>query len=140
MVQSVTGKASLEIEAVGGASFDGKPLEFVAKLDSVQVASPILRRFSNMQIVRANESDEQAKKREDDKPISYRVQLLGVIPDLDKQVRGYTVVEGKGLTYEESDRQSVLIDAGFAQSARIQVGTQIRLLTRSFGQNATVIG
>jgi putative ABC transport system permease protein len=140
MVQSVTGKASLEIEAVGGASFDGKPLEFVAKLDSVQVASPILRRFSNMQVVRANESDEQAKKSEDDKPVSYRVQLLGVIPDLDKQVRGYTVVEGKGLTYEESDRQSVLIDAGFAQSARIQVGTKIRLLTRSFGQNATVIG
>lgn len=140
MVQSVTGKASLEIEAVGGASFDGKPLEFVAKLDSVQVASPILRRFSNMQVVRPADSDEQSKKNEDDKPVSYRVQLLGVIPDLDKQVRGYTVVEGKELTYEESDRQSVLIDAGFAQSARIQVGTQIRLLTRSFGQNATVIG
>lgn len=140
MVQSVTGKASLEIEAVGGASFDGKPLEFVAKLESVQVASPILRRFSNMQVVKSNATEDQALKDKDGKPVSYRVQLLGVIPDLDMQVRGYTVVEGKGLTYDESDRQSVLIDAGFAQSAKIQVGTQIRLLTRSFGQNATVIG
>ncbi|AMV32536.1 ABC transporter permease YtrF precursor [Pirellula sp. SH-Sr6A] len=144
MVQSVTGKASLEIEGVGGASFDGKPLEFVAKLDAVQVASPILRRFSNMQVVPAKEPGKEAEKSADSseskKPISYRVQLLGVMPDLDKQVRGYTVVEGKELTYEESDRQSVLIDAGFAQSAKIKVGSQLRLLTRSFGQNATVVG
>lgn len=144
MVQSVTGKASLEIEGVGGASFDGKPLEFVAKLDAVQVASPILRRFSNMQVLPAKEPGKEAEKSEDSseskKPISYRVQLLGVMPDLDKQVRGYTVVAGKELTYEDSDRQSVLIDAGFAQSAKIQVGSQLRLLTRSFGQNATVVG
>ena len=46
----VTGNASLEIEAVGGASFDGKPLEPVAKLPGVKIASPILRRYSNMTV------------------------------------------------------------------------------------------
>ena len=33
----------------------------------------------------------------------YRVQLLGVVPDLDRQVRSYTLVAGKDLGSESSD-------------------------------------
>ena len=56
MVRAVTGNASLEIEAVGGASFDGKPLEPVAKLPGVKIASPVLRRYSNMTVKRPQEN------------------------------------------------------------------------------------
>jgi putative ABC transport system permease protein len=140
MVQSVTGRASLEIEGIGGASMDGKPLEFVAGLEGVEVASPILRRFSNMQIVSGGDEKEPTADPERKVPKSFRVQLMGVIPELDRQVRGYTVLEGKELTNDASDKASILMDIGFAASARIQVGTQVKLLTRSFGQTATVIG
>ena len=46
MVRAVTGNASLEIEGAGSLSFDGKPLEPIASLPGVAVASPILRRYS----------------------------------------------------------------------------------------------
>jgi len=138
MVQSVTGKSALEVEGIGGASFDGKPLEFLASTPGVQVASPVLRRYSNMQVVQDGEPAEQQPSVS--RPTSFRVQLLGVIPDLDRKVRGYSIVEGRELTYESEDRESVLMDAGFAASARIKVGSTIKLLTRSFGQKATVVG
>jgi len=138
MVQSVTGKSALEVEGIGGASFDGKPLEFLATTSGVQVASPVLRRYSNMQVLQNEETAEQQASAT--RPTSFRVQLLGVVPDLDRKVRGYSVVEGRELTYESEDRESVLMDAGFAASARIKVGSTIKLLTRSFGQKATVVG
>lgn len=169
MVKSVTGAASLEIEGVGGSSFDAKPLEYVAKLPEVAVASPVIRRFANLKDIRrpkskvvvegtpqtevagvsssgdpATESDakpageESAAAKNPFKPV--RVQLMGVIPELDSQVRSYKIVEGRELSYSDEDRNSVLIDAGFAQAANIQLGDQLTFLTRSFGQDATVIG
>ena len=141
MVRAVTGNASLEIEAVGGASFEGKPLEPVAKLAGVKIASPILRRYSNMKIkkpVDASSSFDSNKAETD--TARYRVQLLGVVPESDRQVRSYALVAGKDLEDESTDAASVLMDAGFAESANVSIGTSVAFETRSGTQVAQVVG
>ncbi len=144
MVRAVTGNASLEIEAVGGASFDGKPLEPVARLKGVKIASPILRRYSNMTVKKPIENvlPEAVDSRE---PTSkrYRVQLLGVVPELDRQVRNYSLVAGKDLESDATDSASILMDASFAESAKVSVGSSVDFLTKnskSWIQSAQVVG
>ncbi len=133
MVRAVTGNASLEIEAVGGASFEGKPLEPVAKLPGVQIASPILRRYSNMKVMRPPENPPVSTSTDassDEAKIEtvftrYRVQLLGVVPESDRQVRSYTLVAGKDLEDPSTDEASVLMDASFAESAKVSIGSSV---------------
>ena len=148
MVRAVTGNASLEIEAVGGASFEGKPLEPVAKLPGVKIASPILRRYSNMKVKRPL-GNQPAPTSEDvtsnQTPIEtvttrYRVQLLGVVPELDRQVRSYTLVAGNDLEDPSTDAASVLMDASFAESAKVSIGSSVAFETRSGTQSAQVVG
>lgn len=150
MVRAVTGNASLEIEAVGGASFDGKPLEPVAKLPGVKIASPILRRYSNMTVKRPQENGSPATPEElspqSDKKIGgkvagrYRVQLLGVVPELDRQVRSYTLIAGTELDDASTDAASVLMDASFAESANVSIGSSVDFLTKSWIRTAKVVG
>ena len=102
MVSAVTGNASLEIESVGGASFDGKPLEAVLDIPGVEVASPVMKRLSQMTIVvdepiAADPFVADSKPTDSDatrlpasthkRPLQVRVQLMGIVPKLDKQVR-----------------------------------------------------
>ncbi len=148
MVRAVTGNASLEIEAVGGASFEGKPLEPVAKLPGVKIASPILRRYSNMKVKRppgnqpASTSTDATSDETAGESVStrYRVQLLGVVPELDRQVRNYTLVAGKDLEDASTETGSVLLDAGFAESAKVSIGSSVAFETRSGTQSAQVVG
>ena len=150
MVRAVTGNASLEIEAVGGASFDGKPLEPVAKLPGVKIASPVLRRYSNMTVKRPQENGSLAAtddlSQPTDKKIGgkvagrYRVQLLGVVPELDRQVRSYTLIAGTELDDASTDAASVLMDAGFAESVNVSIGSSVDFLTKSWIRTAKVVG
>ena len=150
MVRAVTGNASLEIEAVGGASFEGKPLEPVAKLPGIKIASPILRRYSNMKVKRQNGNQlplatDVASKSSDESNVEtdtarYRVQLLGVVPESDRQVRSYTLVAGKDLEDESTDAASILMDAGFAESAKVSIGSYVDFETRSGTRSAQVAG
>ena len=150
MVRAVTGNASLEIEAVGGASFEGKPLEPVAKLPGIKIASPILRRYSNMKVKRPKGNQlplatDVASKSSDESNVEtdtarYRVQLLGVVPESDRQVRSYTLVAGKDLEDESTDAASILMDAGFAESAKVSIGSYVDFETRSGTRSAQVAG
>ena len=130
MVSAVTGNAALEIEAAGGTSFDGKPLEPIKDIPGVAVASPVMKRLSQMTIVsdvneqepgQSNTADEptSAKKR----PPQIRIQLMGIIPNLDKQVRNYTIVSGQDLsdatTADRNEAQPVLVDESFAKSVQL---------------------
>ena len=150
LVRAVTGNASLEIEAVGGASFNGKPLEAIASIPGVAVASPVLRRYSNMTVgglpsandlnsnlsSPTNESESPKTK----KDVRYRVQLLGVVPELDRKVREYKLVAGEELGKTESEFESVLMDESFAKSAHVELGGEVRFLTRTYSQTARVVG
>jgi len=154
MARAVTGTTSLEIEAVGGASFDGKPLEPVAKLKGVKIASPILRRPSSMGVAGSQSPDlkidtnesvaqnelntEQSKGKKTQG--RYRVHLLGVIPELDRQVRSYTLVQGTDLDDAKNTGASVLVDEGFASSARVTIGSQVDFITKTGIRKASVVG
>ena len=150
LVRAVTGNASLEIEAVGGASFEGRPLEAIASIPGVAVASPVLRRYSNMTVgglpsandvnsnlpIPTNESETPKTQ----KDVRYRVQLLGVVPELDRKVREYKLVAGEELGKTESEFESVLMDESFAKSAHVELGGEVRFLTRTYSQSARVVG
>ena len=159
MVSAVTGNASLEIESVGGASFDGKPLEAVLDIPGVEVASPVMKRLSQMTIVvdepiaadpevadsKPADSDSTRKPAVTHKrPLQVRVQLMGIVPKLDKQVRNYKVVAGVDLAdvtaEEKKDVPSILVDERFAKSIHLEVGSRVRFLTRDLMKDARVVG
>jgi putative ABC transport system permease protein len=148
MVRAVTGNAALEIEAVGGNSFDGKIEEEIAALPGIDTASPIIRRYSRMfvgdpkKFIEAQEAKRSNGETSVQEPVSYRVQLLGVIPNLDRQVRGYSLVDGKSIEDAQSEHPPVLMDVGFANSVGAKVGTDLYLATSSSLQKqvATVVG
>lgn len=137
MVKAVTGRTALEIQAVGGDSFDGKPIEKIGQTDGVEIASPAIRRYASMTIVVPNADTPEAQKR---KNTRYRIQLLGVDIDLDRQVRNYSLVAGENLTKDAKDSDHVLMDAGFAQSAKIALKDKILFSTKGGLQTATVVG
>ena len=159
MVSAVTGNASLEIESVGGASFDGKPLEAVLDIPGVKVASPVMKRLSQMTIVVdepvANNPEVADSKPIDSdtsrmpasthkRPLQVRVQLMGIVPKLDKQVRNYKVVAGVDLAEvtaeEKKDVPSILVDERFAKSIHLKVGSRVRFLTRDLMKDARIVG
>lgn len=153
MVSAVTGNASLEIESAGGASFDGKPLEAVLDIPGIKVASPVMKRLSQMTIVvdedlqpppidgdGTNNTKPPAAKR----PLKIRIQLMGIVPKLDKQVRNYEMVSGVDLADLTADEKkeipSILVDERFAKSIRLDVGSRVRFLTRDLMKEARVAG
>ncbi len=166
MVQAVTGNAALEIQAVAGAPFDQTVTDEVAKIPGVAIASPVLRRFSQMTVKPPKEpapetSSEGTEAESETKelgpsrleiepsvpeekraagPTEFRVQLLGVLPELDKKVRGYSLVAGVDLEDAPKGKSAVLMDAEFARASRVTVGTEVVFLTRSFLRRATVVG
>jgi putative ABC transport system permease protein len=142
LVRAVSGNAALEIEAAGGTSFDGKPLEPIAKLPGVTVASPVLRRYLIMTVGAAPDANDGPVVPEagTKKNTQHRIQLLGVVPELDQQVRGYKLVAGENLNNSDSDSNPLLMDEGFARSIHVTVGSEVRFLTRSFVQTGKVVG
>ena len=154
MIKTVTGNASVEIVSVTDGWFDGKPLEPIAKLEGVRVASPIIRRFVQISVPqqsagqklggqessnRSNQDDGvEQEERLPNK--TFRLQILGVIPELDKQVRDFKILEGRELTYEQEDRNSVVIDEQLAQSAGLKIGSKFLIQTLSRSQEVSVVG
>lgn len=154
MVEAVTGKASLEITAAAGAPLETKSLAFLNDIEHVDTISPLIRRFSMMTTKRPDDESSppgSATNKATDKPegatpaTKYRVQLLGANLLQDQKVRGTTVVEGRAFDApesSESDSQAtdVWIDAGFAKTARLKVGDEVKLLTKSGIQTARIAG
>ena len=154
MIKTVTGSASVEIVSVTDGWFDGKPLEPIAKLEGVKVASPIIRRFvqisvpnhslaqreSGKELGNSVAKDEDSESEEQLPNKTFRLQILGVIPELDKQVRDFKILEGRELTYEQEDRNSVVIDEQLAQSAGLTIGSKFLIQTLSRSQEVTVVG
>jgi putative ABC transport system permease protein len=160
MIKTVTGNASLEIVSVTDGWFDGKPLEPIAQLEGVKVASPIIRRFVQISVPQPSSStttfDEASSDKEEGNDANdnandsetqtqlpnktFRLQILGVVPELDKQVRDFRIIDGRELTYEQNDRNSVVIDEQLAESAGLKIGSKFFIQTLSRSQEVTVVG
>jgi putative ABC transport system permease protein len=122
MFAMVTGRATLEIDGKGGAAFDGTVLEKIQTVDGVVAASPVLDRTAAMTVG-------------EDRRL--RVQLLGINPDLDKQVRDYSIVEGRQV--QEGDE--LVVDKGFADQLGLKVGDTVKVTaTNVRAKPFTIVG
>jgi putative ABC transport system permease protein len=135
MTKAVTGNASLEIVSVTDSLFSSKPLEPVAKMPGVKVASPVLRPYVQIAV------PQQVAEGEDPKPNrTFRLQAFGAIPELDKKVRDYSITKGRELTNDESDRNSVVIDEQLARTTKLDIESEFSLLSRDGIKNVKVVG
>ena len=71
---------------------------------------------------------------------NYRVQLIGVVPNLDKKVRNYELVAGAELDQTEDSKAGILMDVGFAATTKLTVGSEVQFRTRTFTHKAKLTG
>ncbi len=121
MFAAVTGRASLEVVAAGGGSFNEDVVEKVARVSGVRVASPIVQRQAILYY---------GDKRKTP------VLVMGVDPKLDQSVRDSKVVRGKLL----ETQPGIAMEAEFADTLGLRVGQRIKLLTGRLVQRLYVEG
>src|SRR5262245_17564900 len=109
MFALVTGKATLEVTAKGSGVFSEKIVEDVRNVAGVKVAAPVVERAASMSF-----GDEKRA----------RLQILGVDPQLDPQVRDYKIVAGR--TVENGFE--LALDDGLAKYLGLDVGSKVRIL------------
>ncbi len=130
MLQAVSGRTSLEVQAEGGTAFDGDVLETIRALPGVQLATGVIRRNTVMFYGQPEEAEEARSKKK------VKGQFIGVDPALDKEFREYHLVEGAML----GDAEQILVDKDFAKSLGLHLGGVVRFSTHSGLRQATVVG
>lgn len=110
MFALVTGRATLEVSGQGGKAFSGAILERIEQVPGVVAAAPLLDRPTSMTL--------GPERR-------VRVQLLGIDPARDAQVRDYALVEGR----QVAEGDELCLDRQFARYLNLNVGDQVRMLT-----------
>lgn len=120
MLQAVSGKADLEILADGPRGVRAEVLDKVRTIPGVKVAVPSINRYAVIYF-----GKQQA-----------RIQVLGIDPAVDQQVRDYEIFAGSRIAASGD----LLLDRSFAQSLQITVGSEVKLLTRSGMKDAKVVG
>jgi putative ABC transport system permease protein len=122
MFAMVTGRTTLEVDGKGGAAFDNTVLEQIRGLPEVQAANPLLDRTAAMTVG-------------EDKRV--RFQVLGIDPEVDKQVRDYTIAQGRQV--REGDE--LVIEQGFAEYLGLKVGDTVKLTANNVrGKPLEVVG
>ncbi len=109
MLQSVMGRAALEISAAGGAEFDAGIVDKLRDIQDIAAIVPTIHRFCSL-----TAGDKKA-----------RVQVLGIDPRVDRIVRDFQFVQGGDF---KSDRQFWL-EASFAESLNMGVGDELQIAT-----------
>lgn len=110
MFAMVTGRASLEVEGKGGKSFSEDILPQVAEVPGVKTVTPLVSRPTSMSLG-------------EDRRL--RIQLLGIDPARDQEVRDYDFVAGRQV--KEGDE--LVLEKQFADYLDLKVGDQVRVLT-----------
>lgn len=108
MFAMVTGRASLEIDGKGGAAFQNTVLDEIRQLPEVEAASPLLDRPAAMTVG-------------EDRRL--RLQILGIDPALDQQVREYSIVAGR----QVKDGDEMVLERGFAEYLGLKVGDTVKV-------------
>lgn len=120
MFATVTGKATLEIDAPGGAGFKEDLLAKVRKVKGVQSAVPLVQKPASMFV-----GDKQV-----------RVQVMGIDPKVDSAVRDYEVVKGRPL----GEGNQVVLDEEFARFMDLDVGDKVGFLTKRRRREFEIVG
>lgn len=108
MYRIMAGRAALEVVAEGGGAYEQDIAQIVEEIPGVVAAVPILQRPTIVYL-----------------PNNERVQatLLAFEPDRYQAVRDFDLVEGEFF----HSGSGILLDAGFAHSAGVRVGDNVRL-------------
>ncbi|MDX1944357.1 MAG: FtsX-like permease family protein [Pirellulaceae bacterium] len=122
LFEMVTGKANLEIDASGGVGFSLKLFPEVAKVPGVLAAAPVVERQTSMSLG-------------EDRRV--RLQLLGIDPALDAQVRDVEISAGRMV---EKGQNEVVLDESFATFLELKVGDDVRLLTNRITKTFKIVG
>ena len=118
--RTIAGRASLEVAAPVGTSFDEKILPQIESVTGVEAAAPMIQRRS---IIYVNDRRVQ-------------VVALGIDPERDKSVHEFKLEEGKFFV----EGGGVLLDQAFARNVGAKVGQDVELLTRRGNVKATIAG
>ncbi|NUQ62054.1 MAG: FtsX-like permease family protein [Pirellulales bacterium] len=120
MFANVSGRASLEVVANGGGSYDQEVLKTVEQVPGVETAVPVVQRPTIMYLG------------------GRRVKLvaMGIDPMRDRAVRRYEVQRGTFL----DGPGGVVLEADFAKALGIDVGREVKFLTRKGMQRMQVAG
>ncbi|MGA2032571.1 MAG: FtsX-like permease family protein [Thermoguttaceae bacterium] len=106
MYQTVAGRASLEVTAEGGGSFDEKLVDTLARVPGVQAAVPSIQRFAVLYF----------KKKK------MQLLVMGIDPAKDSAARDYKVEEG-----EFFNRDGAMLESSFARGVGIALHDEIGL-------------
>lgn len=111
MYQALAGRASLQVTAAGGGTFDGGLAAQLQSLPEVQAAVPSLQRLTVMYV---------AGRR-------FTLPVMGIDPDKDAEVRKYQLRDGR--TFQSAQDHGLLLESSFAESIGLHVGEEVKLMT-----------
>jgi putative ABC transport system permease protein len=129
---SIAGRAALEVTARGGGAISEQILAELDGVPGVQVASPMLKRLTNLYVAMPAEQpgkETDATTQAGKPPSRRKIQLvaLGIDPERDKAVHDYEIQSGQPL----SQANGIMLGRDFAESIGVKVNDEVSLLTRS---------
>jgi putative ABC transport system permease protein len=122
MFAMVTGRTTLEVDSAGGGGFDGDIIAKIDEIPDVIAAAPLIDRPSSM-------SMEGGERR-------VRLEVLGIEPERDAKVRDYEIVSGR----QVKDGDELVLDESFAKYLGLEVGSEVKLLTKQLSKPFTIVG
>ena len=120
MYESVAGRAALEVAAEGGGAFPDSVASLLKNLPGLKAVEPSFQTLTVLY----------------HKGARYRMLAMGVDPATDSEVRDYDLKEGTFF----GDPKGVLLEANFAQGIHVQLGDQVKLLTKRGVKAVKVVG
>jgi putative ABC transport system permease protein len=121
MFEMVTGRANLEVDALGGGGFDHKIFDEVAAVPGIAAATPLIDRPNSISYG-------------EDKRV--RVQILGIDPERDGTVRDYDIAEGR----QVKEGNEMVLEAGFASYLGLKVGDEVRMMSQLRNKTFKIVG
>lgn len=121
MYVKLAGRAALEVVPDGEGTYDEAIVGRVEKIPGVAVAAPALQLPT---ILHFKDGD------------PHSMLVLGIDPTRDEKVRDYELAAG---SFFEGD-EGGLLEAGFARSLGIEVGDEVRLMTKRLRQPVKIVG
>jgi ABC-type lipoprotein release transport system permease subunit len=120
MFEAVAGRAALEVVADGFGGFDESVISLVESAPAVKAAVPVIQ--TPAAIIGPGGA--------------VPVMVLGVDPVRDAAARDYVLQQGRGINAGDE----ILLEVGFAEANRLDLGKPARLLTTSGFATLPVVG
>ncbi len=131
-----SGRASLIVEpsSVDGTGFENSITSRVRTFDGVVVAAPSVRATT---LLASDAGNWQIAFSMNGQTAGNTLQLLGVDPDIDRDVRDYTITAGRWL---KEDAYEVILTDEYASEKELELGDDLILLIPSGQERLRIVG